>query len=277
MSVVAFWSNGKEESAKTLSMVAISTYMAIKHNYRILTVSTRYNDDTLESCYWKKAQTTENFLSKRNDFGIESGIEGLAKALKSNRATPEIIKNYTKVVFKDRLEILLPPKTNSYEEYERFFPIYGDLLQVANRYYDLVFVDLNKGLDKKYIVDILNDVDLILINFTQKIKSINEVMALRENNPLFQKGNTLLLLGRYDKFSKFTSKNIARYMGIRNEICTIPYSTLFFDATNDATVDEFFWRFRNINPTDRNAIFIKEVDNTTESIIAKLQELQMRR
>lgn len=277
MSVVAFWSNGKEESAKTLSMVAISTYMAIKHNYRILTVSTRYNDDTLESCYWKKAQTTENFLSKRNEFGIESGIEGLAKALKSNRATPEIITNYTKVVFKDRLEILLPPKTNSYEEYERFFPIYGDLLQVANRYYDLVFVDLNKGLDKKYIVDILNDVDLILINFTQKIKSINEVMALRENNPLFQKGNTLLLLGRYDKFSKFTSKNIARYMGIRNEICTIPYSTLFFDATNDATVDEFFWRFRNINPTDRNAIFIKEVDNTTESIIAKLQELQMRR
>lgn len=277
MSVVAFWSNGKEESAKTLSMVAISTYMAIKHNYRILTVSTRYNDDTLESCYWKKEQTTENFLSKRNDLGIESGIEGLAKALKSNRATPEIITNYTKVVFKDRLEILLPPKTNSYEEYERFFPIYGDLLQVANRYYDLVFVDLNKGLDKKYIVDILNDVDLILINFTQKIKSINEVMALRENNPLFQKGNTLLLLGRYDKFSKFTSKNIARYMGIRNEICTIPYSTLFFDATNDATVDEFFWRFRNINPADRNAIFIKEVDNTTESIIAKLQELQMRR
>lgn len=78
-------------------------------------------------------------------------------------------------------------------------------------------------------------------------------------------------------FQKFTSKNIARYMGIRNEICTIPYSTLFFDATNDATVDEFFCRFRNINPTDRNAIFIKEVDNTTESIIAKLQELQMRR
>ena len=59
MSVVAFWSNGKEESAKTLSMVAISTYMAIKHNYRILTVSTRYNDDTLESCYWKKVQTLE--------------------------------------------------------------------------------------------------------------------------------------------------------------------------------------------------------------------------
>ena len=40
MSIIAFWSNGREETAKTLSIAAISTYMAIQHNYRILSIST---------------------------------------------------------------------------------------------------------------------------------------------------------------------------------------------------------------------------------------------
>lgn len=54
MAIVSFWSNGKEETAKTLSIVAIATNMAIEHNFRILLVSTNYNDDTLETCYWPK-------------------------------------------------------------------------------------------------------------------------------------------------------------------------------------------------------------------------------
>ena len=36
MSIVTFWSNGKEETGKTLAIAAIATYMAIEHNYKIL-------------------------------------------------------------------------------------------------------------------------------------------------------------------------------------------------------------------------------------------------
>ena len=42
MSVVTFWNDGKEQTGKTLSIAAISTYMAIEHNYRILIISTGY-------------------------------------------------------------------------------------------------------------------------------------------------------------------------------------------------------------------------------------------
>ena len=38
MSVVTFWSDGREQTGKTLSIAAISTYMAVEHNYRILII-----------------------------------------------------------------------------------------------------------------------------------------------------------------------------------------------------------------------------------------------
>ena len=277
MSIVAFWSSGKEETAKTLSMVAISTYMALKNNYRILTISTRYSDDTLESCFWQKSDLNPQARNPKQQYDIASGIEGLAKALKSNRITPEIITNYTKVVYKDRLEVLLPPVANSYEEYEKVFPMYQDLLIAANKYYDIIFVDLNKGLNKKAVVDILSMADVIVVNITQRMKTIEEIMMLKQENPLFQKQNSILLVGKYDKFSKFSAKNIARYMGSKEEIMTMPYSTNFFDATNEGLVDEFFWKYRNVSETDRNSIFCKEVDKNSQAILMKLQEVQMRR
>ena len=48
MAVIAFWSNEEKETGQTMSMVALSTYMAIEHNYRILNISTSFKDKTLE-------------------------------------------------------------------------------------------------------------------------------------------------------------------------------------------------------------------------------------
>lgn len=53
MSIVTFWNNGREQSGKTLSIAAIATHMAIEHNYRILIVSTKYKDETLNNCFWQ--------------------------------------------------------------------------------------------------------------------------------------------------------------------------------------------------------------------------------
>ena len=64
MSVITFWNKGKEQVGKTLSMVAIATYMAIEHNYKILMITTSYKDKTIDNCFWEKE--AEN---KRKTFG----------------------------------------------------------------------------------------------------------------------------------------------------------------------------------------------------------------
>ena len=278
MAIVTFWSNGKEETAKTLSVAAIATNMAIEHNYKILLLSTNYNDDTLEDCFFEKKKPKKSLLQLAPPGAImefDNGIEGLSKAIKSNKATPELISNYTKIVFKDRLDVLLSIKSGSYDEYVRLRDIYPDILQAANQYNDLIFVDINKGLDSEFIRGILKTSDLVITNLTQRIKIIDDFMRIREKEKFFLKKNNMILIGRYDKFSKYTAKNIARYMNIKEEINVIPYSTLFFEACNEGKVADFFLRYRTIDPTDRNATFIREVNKVTENIDFKLQELKM--
>ncbi len=99
MSVVTFWGNGKVETAQTTSLAGIATQLTVEHNYKILLINTKHNDPTLEECFWR--QTTG---MKQTD--LETGITGLIKAISSNKATPEVITNYTRAVFKDRLEVL---------------------------------------------------------------------------------------------------------------------------------------------------------------------------
>lgn len=277
MAIVSFWSNGKEETAKTLSIVSIATNMAIEHNYKILLMSTNYNDDTLESCYWEKEKKEKKIITDimpSQGHVLDSGIEGLSKLINSNRATPEDITNYTKIVFKDRLEVLLSIRSSSYDEYLRLRSLYVDILKNANKYYDLIFVDVNKGLDNEFIRNILEMSDLIITNLTQRKKIIDSFMEIKAKEKLFRKKNNMLIIGRYDRFSKYTAKNIARYMNEKNEICVIPYCTLFFEACNESKVADFFLRLKNIDETDRNAIFIREVNNATQVIDYKLKDLK---
>ena len=99
----------------------------------------------------------------------------------------------------------------------------------------------------------------------------------KEESDLLKSPKTLILIGRYDKYSKYNSKNITRYLEEKNQVLTIPYNTLYFEATNEAGVPDLFLRFKKmLDIDDRNAIFIDEVKRAAENITYRLQELQAR-
>ncbi len=280
MAVVAFWSNEEKETGQSLSMVALTTYMAIEHNYRILEISTGFQDTTVEDSYWD-LEKTENLVKnltnkKKEEVVFESGIEGLVKIITSGKTSTAIISNYTKIVFKDRLDVLLAPKTKNYEEYKEIAQYYADILQVANRNYDLVFIDISKKMPQEQIDKILEMADVIVVNITQKLKMINRYTELREQNPFFKKNNILINIGRYDKFSKYNVKNISRYMREKKSVLAVPYNTLFFESCSEGKVADFFVRLRTADAEDRNGVFMQEIDRFAKALIYKLQELQMK-
>ncbi len=279
MSIIAFWSNEEKETGQSMSMVALSTYMAIEHNYRILNVSTNFKDTTVEDAYWD-IEKTENLVKSltQNDEKVvfESGIEGLIKIINSNKTSTTIVSNYTRIVFKDRLDVLLSPKTEDYEEYQEICKFYPDIIQVANHNYDLIFVDLSKKMPKEEVNKILELADVIVVNLTQKMKALNHLITLREENAFFKKNNILVNVGRYDKFSKYNIKNISRYLREKKSVLAVPYNTLFFESCAEGKVADFFVRLRRVEPDDRNAVFVQEVGRMAKTLIYKLQELQMK-
>lgn len=277
MSVVTFWNDGREQTGKTLSIAAISTYMAIEHNYRILIISTGYRDDTLNQCFWKEKKVKRNFglFGPNTNEILEEGIVGLAKVVKSNKLSPENITNYTKIIFKDRLEVLqgFRGETSDYDELEKTYP---DIINLANSYYDLVFIDLDNEMNSSIREMVLANSDLIVANISQRLTSIDRFMETRENTPILNSKKTLLLIGKYDKFSKYSIKNITRYMGEKNKVSTIPYNTLFFEACEEAKVPDLFLKIRNVDDEDINGFFLSEVKRTSENIMYRLQDLAMK-
>lgn len=279
MAIIAFWSNEEKETGQTMSMVALSTYIAIEHNYRILNVSSNFKDETLENSYWdfsKKESLMKSISKGQGQVELESGIEGLVKIINSNKTTMNIVSNYAKIVFKDRLDVLCAPKVQDYEEYKKMAEFYPSILQLAGKSYDLVFVDVSRTMPKEQVKQILELSDIIVVNMTQSLKAIEGLMKLREEDDFFKKNNILFNIGRYDKFSKYNIKNVSRYMREKKDVYAVSYNTLFFEACAEGKIAEFFLRLRRVEPDDRNAIFINEISRFAKDLIYKIQELKIK-
>lgn len=277
MAIITFKSNELKETGQTLSLVAVATQMSIEHSYKILIVSTNFKDQTLENCYWELDRLNKPILqNQKATLGVDSGIEGLIKVLASNKTSNDIVRNYSRTILRDRLDMLLSPATEEYSEYANICSEYPEVLKIADRYYDLVFVDLSSRMQEKEKQDILNVSDLIIVNITQRLKTINDFIELREKDDFYKGKNILLLMGRYDAHSKYNVKNVTRYMKERKEILAIPYNTLYFEACSEGKAIEFFLSLKNIEDGDRNKKFLDETNKADEAIIYKLQELQMK-
>lgn len=277
MAIITFKSNERKETGQTLSLVAVATQMAVEHSYKILIVSTNFKDQTLENCFWELDRLNKPIMANQKvNIGVDSGVEGLIKVLVSNKTSNDIVRNYSKTVLRDRLDILLSPVTEDYNEYSQICREYPEILRIADRYYDLIFVDLSGRMDERNTEDIINVSDVIVVNLTQRLKTINDFVELRENNDFYKRKNIILLMGRYDAHSKYNIKNVTRYMKERKEILAIPYNTLYFEACSEGKAIDFFLRLKNLDENDRNRLFVNEANRADDAIIYKLQELQMK-
>ena len=254
--------------------------MAIEHNKNILILSTSFNDDTLRNCFFEEDKKTKKnlglFGANSNSIALQSGIEGLDRIVRSNRVTPEIITDYTKIVFKDRLEVLLGYDGDR-QTYLQISENYQKIIELADKYYDIVLVDLDTTIAKEIQDEIIKSSNILVVTLSQRLKALNNFIQIKERNPLFKDPKVLLLIGRYDKFSKYTSKNISRYLGEKNQVLTLPYNTQYFEACEEARVPDMFLKLRKIDSEDRNAFFISEVNRLSENILYRLQVLQQRR
>ena len=242
MSIITFMNNDKKESGQSLSVAAISTLMAIEHNYKILIISTDFNDKTLEECFFdsSKAGNLKNIFAKSSNTDIANGLEGLIRMFASNRAEPSVIGSYTKPILKDRLDFLEAPKTNDYKEYVNISTYFSQIVDVANSAYDIVIVDLSKKIPMENQKKILDLSTLIVVGLNQNQSSIKAFENLKEKNEFFRRKNVLLSIGKYNMNSKYTAKNIGRYLKEKNTPVVVPYNILFSDHCSEGKILDYF-------------------------------------
>lgn len=285
MSIITFWNDGREQSGRTLTAVAFATRMAIERNSRILLVSTSFGDSTMKNCFWSDTSKNTSFFgnAKNNNLVVENGIEGLYKLVTSNKLTPSIITDYTKVVFKGRLEVIagfsetkIRALEGNIEELKKIEASYIDLIKTANQAYDIVIVDLDKRISRKVQEQIL---DMSLVNvfvLTQRLESINRYNNFRQSNSQL-KSRCVPVIGKYISDYKYNSKNVARYLGQKTELDLVPFNLLYMAAADEADVVDLFLKLKNVkDKTDENYVFMECTLSLTNNIMKKLQDMQMK-
>lgn len=286
MSIVTFWNDTREQVGKTLTSVAVATQMAIQHNFKVLLISTSYADPTIKNCYWTdNVQKKLKLFEKGNNIAVESGIEGLSKLVKSNKIQPSIITDYTKVIFKGRLEVLAGfrgsidnTEEENFQKYKELGECFPELIRLANQYYDMVLVDLDNQLPSATRKEILEMSNLNVLVISQRLFGLDYYRQIKENNKELLSPKNITVIGKYNKRTKYNLKNITRYLGTKEKFSLVPYNVLFFEAAEEATVPDLFLRLRKLNDSnDNNYFFVKETLDLTNRIVARIKELQMKK
>lgn len=269
MAIITFWNDGKAETGQSVSMAAIATTLAINYDYKILMINTKYNDNSLENAFEPKNNFNTMFSKGKMD--LDTGLSGVVKAIKSNKTSPEIITNYTKIILKN-LELLTEKKVPK-AEFETYMQYLKDVIKLANKHFDIVLVDLEGELENHQIKQILEISSVKVITIAQNINVIDNYVLQKEREPLLREFNEMILIGKYDEKSKYTIKNVSKYIKEKN-VYGIPYNTMFSVDSAEGKIADYLIRFRKIRPNHVNAKFMEAINNETENIMRMVKDTQ---
>lgn len=277
MAIVTFWSNSEKTIGQTVAAAVTATTMAMEQNYKVLLISADINNDSIEGCFG--AQQSNQKIIKNIVSGpqinLETGISGLMKVAKSNRVTPELIKDYTKIIYKNRLEVLYSSSYSDLSEYEQM-ECYKTIILNADKYYDCVFVDLKKGNRNPAIQEILDISNVIVLNTEQGTNSLVKFLRAKDMQKYIKGYKFIWNICKYDAKSKYNKKNLMRTFWKKQPIYSISYNTLLFEATMEGNLPELLLKIRTIKNDDDSKEILDEGKELVDGIRIKQQEIQMR-
>ena len=283
MPIITFWSTNEKAIGQTISASLASITMAMNYNYKILLISADFNDEILEMSFGAQ-ESNKKILNELGQKGkkvnLGSGIEGIMKLANSNRVTPEIIHDYTKIIF-NRLEVLYAPilrekqideEDNINNSQDLVMSKIKHIIMNASRYYDQIIIDLQKGVKNKDQLEILKMSDVIVMNVDQRIDTIEKALNTEEFKKIKKK--TIWNICKYNKNSKYNTKNLLRTVLKKEKVLETPYNVLVSEATQEGKLAELMIRFRTIKESGENLEFVSKLKILIEEILLKYQEIR---
>ncbi|MBF0990001.1 MAG: hypothetical protein HXK70_04500 [Clostridiales bacterium] len=264
-------------TSQTTSLITSAVQMGIERNLKILIVDGSFKGEMMKKAFLQDESNNE--LIKKINMGkvdISAGLEGLLAAVASNKISPETVKSYSTPILVGRVDIIYGLKTIDKKVFENSLMPMLEMVKIANMYYDLIFIDLQKGeRTSPAINEILKASDLVIYTMEQKLEQINKFMNLWGiDEALMNKNRVIPLLTREDSFSKYNCDNIARKIGMKPGMPSIVYNTLLMEAIQEGKLVNLLITLNDDNSSYRNNYLIKTVEDLNLLIIDRIQQLK---
>ncbi len=265
MARVVFWSPDATMTGNTHTAVAVSSLMGIEHKASCLLMQGNFDSKKIESSYTMYEQLRESGALENANLGVSA----LIRLVTSNKLTSDAIQNYAKPVLKGRLDLLYGMTAKDKDGYKDLVNNLPYITRKAAEIYDLVFIDLPKTANYKYIKDTLADSEIVVCTVNQDVVKLDQFFEKVQKIDELKEKNVIYVISDYENKSKFNISNIKIKYRIKDEIYAVPHNFVFTDACNSGDVINFFYKNINSDPKDYNGYFISK----TNEIVSKIFEL----
>ncbi|WP_442600866.1 chromosome partitioning protein ParA [Paenibacillus sp. KN14-4R] len=266
MSQIAFWGSARGQAGTTGNLIALATIAGLEYMTKNLIAHTNGMWSTIETAYVKqRVQQDQHLLDMTN-----TGIDALTRLARSNLLTADNMKDYTLPILKERLDLLVGPHNEQEAFDENMIKVMPMIMAHAKQHYDHIWIDVNSETSNLLTQQVMQAADLIVVNLNQNIQVLDRFFSKEHWPAALDQVPYIIVLGQYDRHSKYTVNNIARRFKVKQPIYTVPHCAEFLDAWNDQQVLDFFVRNRNVKKGHPNYFFISEVQRFARGTLSRL-------
>lgn len=258
---VVFWSPVPGQTGNTTNLIAAAALLGLEYSSRILLFGHLQSRRLpIEQAFLKRSLGEEELAS-----ASDSGIDALMRLAQNRKLSPEMIRDYTLPLLKDRLDLL--PGSNKADK--AFIlgvkDVLEPLLDTAKRHYDLTLIDGGSGMGSGWTQALLQNADLVIVSLNQNRFMLERFFQYQEDQ--LRGKQLLLVLGQYDRHSRRTSKNIARQHKVNIPIYPVPHHADFMDASQEGRVIDFLFRNRSVPRDHEHYFFMQSVRALAQAIV----------
>lgn len=266
---LAFWST-MHGRGSTANCIAAALGFAMNYNVRSLITNTQYTMSSLDDAFFTQKEK-DNL--KKYDYGIDS-LDRLVMG--KHIINKNDFENYASNIIPGRLDIL----TGSQRANQNIYKIsirqtILSILEGSKSCYDLVFADVNSGINDEITMKILSNSDVIVVSLDQNEKVLSDFFKNDYNK--FRDKNLIIVLSKYDPRSKCSKKYVKSMFNYNDYIFSVPYNTDFLDALNNHRVYNYFFSNNKLVRNEKNDYFFLEINKILDRIFLLMGDDKIKR
>ncbi|OAB41251.1 hypothetical protein [Paenibacillus antarcticus] len=262
MGQIAFWSPVGGQAGSTANISAVATVISMEYMTKTLMSHTHWDKPTLESTFIRNKDIGEGEMNYAT-----AGMDALERLVRSQKLTPELVRDFTTPILANRLDLMTGTTKSDTELFGSISEVVNSIFDAAKQFYDVSLIDVNNGFDNSFTNTVIYNSDLIVVNLNQNQSVLEQFFNGCECNGLLKDKEYVIVLGQYDRNSKYNIGHIKRTFKCDNPMYTIPHNTGYMDAINDRSVLEFFLKNKNIRPVNVNYHFMNDVRKCAKGIL----------
>lgn len=252
---IAFWSPFHGTGA-TAGLLALAIAISEENKQKVLVTQTHHSMNNLERPLLGNVEQEEFFR--------DTGLDALIRYFRSNSVTMEQISNCSIRVTK-YLHLLAGTKVANKESFENATvqQIVNKIMEIADKCFDMVFIDTNSG-ESAQSYDVIRDCDMVIVNLRQNRQMIEQFL----DNEYFEGRKIFYLFSQYDADSKYNLANLRKlYKKINRENSAgIPHCTAYMDAICDDRVLDYILSNLDADEDASDYPFIRSIREAAEMV-----------